>query len=60
MAKGRELTFRCFIERNGEIVPFTGYTPEEEKRVQKRLSDTVSAYFTQHPDEFKILCEGST
>ncbi len=55
-----ELTYRCFIERNGKIEPFNGYTPEEEKRVSERLSRTMSAYYTQHPEEFKVLCENST
>lgn len=54
----KELKCRCFLEHeDGTVEPFTGYTPEQAKKVSERLSHTVSAYFQQHRDEYKKFIE---
>lgn len=47
-----ELTVRLLIERDGKIEPFTGFTESELAAIRERLSRTMSAYYTQHPDEY--------
>lgn len=47
-----ELTVELFIERDGKIEPFTGFTESELAAISERLSRTMSAYFTQHPEEY--------
>lgn len=56
----KPLTINILIERNGKIESITDYTSKEEEMVSERLSRTMSAYFTQHPEELKVLCENST
>lgn len=46
-----ELKTLSFIERNGKVEPFNGFTPEEEQRISERLSRNMSRYFTAHPEE---------
>lgn len=48
-----ELTVRLLIERDGKIEPFTGFTESERAAIRERLSWTMSAYYTQHPEEYK-------
>lgn len=49
------------LRRDGSIVPLAAMTPQEYRafvdRCSKRLSETMSAYYSQHPDEFKRLGE---
>ena len=52
----KELTGRCFIEINGAPpVPFDSLSAEEKARVMEiwseRLSKTMSAYYSNHPEE---------
>lgn len=47
-----ELTVKLFVEQDGKIEPFTGFTESELAAISERLSKTVSAYFTQHPEEY--------
>lgn len=48
-----ELTVRLLIERDGKIEPFTGFTESELIAISKRLSRSVSAYYAQHPEEYR-------
>lgn len=48
-----ELTVRLLIERDGKIEPFNGFTESERAAIRERLSRTMSAYYTQHPDEYR-------
>lgn len=50
-----DITFRCFINRNGKIESFNGYTEAEKNEIEQRLSKNMSIYFTSHPDEWKRL-----
>lgn len=52
-----DITFRYFINRNGKIEPFNGYTEAEKKEIEQRLSKSMSIYFTAHPDEWKKIIE---
>lgn len=57
----KELKYRCFLEHeDGTVEPFTGYTPEQAKKVSERLSRTVSAYFQQHLDEYEKFINSET
>lgn len=47
-----ELKVELFIERNGKIEPFNGFTESELSAIRKRLSRTMSAYYTNHIDEY--------
>lgn len=56
----KELTGRCFIEINGAApVPFDSLSAEEKARVMdiwsERLSRTMSAYYTNHPEEYSKI-----
>ncbi len=33
-------------------------TEEQKDRMAQRLSERMSLYYTAHPEEFRILCEG--
>ena len=46
-----ELKHRSFIERDGKVEPFNGFTPEEQERIRERLSRNMSRYYTAHPEE---------
>lgn len=55
-----EITGRCFIEIDGaEAVPFDSLSAEEKERVfaiwSERLSKTMSAYYTNHPEEYERI-----
>lgn len=55
-----DLSFVCYvILEDGRNVPFEELTPEEHQRFRenaaKRLSDRMSAYYTQHPEEYQKL-----
>lgn len=47
-----ELTINLLIERNGKIEPFNGFTESELAAIRERLSRSVSAYYTRHPEEY--------
>ena len=56
----KELTGRCFIEINGAPpVPFDSRSAEENAIVMEiwseRLSKTMSAYYTNHPEEYSKI-----
>lgn len=59
MAKGK-LGYVCYVimpERGP--VPVENLTPEEraqwQQNMTQRLSENMSAYYTQHPDEYAAL-----
>jgi hypothetical protein len=53
------ITFRLFLETETETKRFEDCTQDEikafEKSASKRLSDTLSQYYTQHPHETEQL-----
>lgn len=60
MARGRELTCTCYmILEDGSTIELEKLTPEQREtwlaNVRRRLSVTMSAYYTQHPDEYLLL-----
>ena len=60
--KRQELTCESFvIMPDGRTVPVRDLTPAEREQwhanMRRRLSETLSAYFTQHPDEYARLSE---
>lgn len=53
-------TAKCFLQKeNGEEVPFETLSDEEKKEVfekmSRRLSEGMSRYCSQHPEEFEKL-----
>lgn len=52
MAARGPLKVNSFIERNGRIENFNGYTEEEMAAISKELSRTLSQYYTLHPEEY--------
>lgn len=60
MAKRKELTATVsVIMEDGTVKPFEELTAEEEKRlrenIRKRLSKSMSLYYSNHPEEFAKL-----
>ena len=60
--KRKELTVVCYvIMPDGRTVPVEDLTEEERaewhRRQLKRLSEDLSAYYTQHPEDYaKLTC----
>ncbi len=59
--KKNELTYVVYmILENGEIIPFEDMTAEQrltwQKNMCSRLSENMSDYYTQHPDQYARLC----
>lgn len=59
--KRKEITVRCFvIMPDGRTVPVEDLTDEERaewhRRQLRRLSEDMSDYFTQHPEEYRDYC----
>ncbi len=52
MAAREPLKVVSYIERNGKIEKFNGYTDEEKAAISKALSKTMSQHFALHPEEF--------
>ncbi|MDE6412758.1 MAG: hypothetical protein K2K42_02500 [Eubacterium sp.] len=51
-----DLKVRLLIEdKDGQIKPFTGFTDAQLAAISERLSRTMSAYYTNHPEEWKRL-----
>lgn len=56
--KKRELSFVCYmILEDGSTVPFEDLTEEQRRRFRenaaRRLSENMSGYYTQHPEELR-------
>ncbi|MEZ3420363.1 MAG: hypothetical protein K1V95_00255 [Eubacterium sp.] len=48
-----ELNVRITVEKDGkEAEPFTGFSDKEKDALSKRLSSSMSAYYTAHYNEF--------
>ena len=59
-ADRRKLNFVCYmILEDGSTVPFEDLTEEQRRRFREnatqRLSEHMSDYYTQHPEEWKKL-----
>ena len=60
MAKN-DITVRLFLEdkKSGTVKPWADVTEEEKQTflqtASERLSRTMSAYYTQHPEEFALI-----
>lgn len=58
----REITVVCYVlMQDGRTVPVEELTEEERaewhRRQLKRLSEDLSAYYTQHPEDYaKLTC----
>lgn len=60
MAKRQPLTCVCYIQmENGETLELDQLTPEQraqwQENVRRRLSMTMSGYYTQHPEEYEKI-----
>lgn len=60
MAKGKKIGFICYIiEGNEPPKLWDSLTDERKEQIRadwrRRLSETMSEYYTQHPDEFLKL-----
>lgn len=53
MAKQQKLTYSFYVGG----VQVEKLTPEQTKRMTERLSETMSLYYTAHPDEYKRFKE---
>lgn len=52
MAKRKEITASFYIgDQKVDKLP-----PEYIEKMSKRLSETMSIYYTKHPEEYKRLC----
>lgn len=56
----RELTFACFVTMpDGRVRSVEDLTPEEktewQRRMLRRLSEDMSDYYTQHPEQYARL-----
>ena len=58
MAKRKPLQVRLFLIRDGKTEEIERLPDDVLEIMAQRLSRTMSDYYTQHPDEFRILCEG--
>ncbi len=61
MAKGQQIVGRIFLENSetGEVKPWEELTEQEiqdfRKKSAKRLGESLSRYFTHHPEEYERL-----
>ena len=55
----KELSFQCFVLTPGGPVLVESLSDQErtvwKKNMLKRLSESMSDYYTQHPDEYRAL-----
>lgn len=58
MATRKPLTVRLFLIRDGKTEQIERLPDDVQKIMAQRLSRTMSDYYTQHPEEYRILCEG--
>ena len=60
MARGKPLGFVCYVNMpDGRTVPMNDLTESEraqwQQNMRQRLSEDMSAYYTQHPEEYTAL-----
>lgn len=57
----KELTYSISVIVGDTIKPFDELTEDEHKQLRdnarERLSNSLSTYFTQHPDEYRKIRE---
>ncbi len=52
--KQQKITFEIYLDGvRVEKIP-----PEAMERMMKRMGETMSLYYTQHPEEYEILVKG--
>lgn len=52
----KELTWSISVEVDDKLVPFEDCNLDELKPIwQKRLSETLSDYYSSHPDEYSAV-----
>ena len=59
-AKKEPMGFVCYLlQEDGSAAAFDELTPEQraawQERAAARLGETMSDYYTQHPEEFRAL-----
>ena len=56
-----DITVVCYLLIDGQAVPVEELTEEQRQRwsesASRRLSENMSEYYSQHPDEYARLCE---
>jgi len=53
MAKQQKLTYSFYVGG----VPVEKLTPEQKQKMGERIGETMSLYYTAHPDEYKRFKE---
>lgn len=49
-----KLSVCLFVERNGDVQNFHDFSQEDKTVLSSRLSDSVSAYYTQNINEIPV------
>lgn len=58
MGKRTKLTVRLFLIRDGKTEQIERLPDDVLESMKQRLSTALSDYYTQHPDEYAVLCKG--
>ena len=56
MGKRTKLKVRLFLIRDGKTEQIERLPDDVLQLMGQRLSRTLSDYYTQHPDEYRVLC----
>lgn len=55
-----DLSFVCYVLIDGQTIPVEELTDDQRQRWQQgmsqRLSDNMSFYYSEHPEEYIALC----
>ena len=55
-----DLSFVCYVLIDGQTIPVDEMTDEQRERWQqgmsRRLSENMSFYYAEHPEEYIALC----
>ena len=55
-----DLSFVCYVLIDGQTIPVDELTDEQRQRWQQgmsqRLSENMSFYYSEHPEEYIALC----
>ena len=56
-----DLSFVCYVLIDGQTIPVDELTDEQRQRWQQgmsqRLSENMSFYYSEHPEEYIALCK---
>ena len=56
-----DLSFVCYVLIDGQTIPVDELTDEQRERWQqgmsRRLSENMSFYYAEHPEEYIALCK---